>query len=109
MLVEYVNDFDGVQVGCVVALDKGVVGWSQCNVEKDQFDKKRAREIAMGRAVKGTRKVPRCYFGIDLIGNAVIRMKDRSRSYFQDNYVSTRDYDKVFNLGINKTMFDGVK
>ena len=86
-------------VGCVVALDRGIVGWSQCNVDKDQFDKKRAREIAMGRAVKGTRKVPRRYLGKDLSGNAVIRMKDRSRSYFQDNYISVMDFDRIFNLG----------
>jgi hypothetical protein len=101
MLVEYVS-LNDIYIGCVVALDKGVVGWSQCNVDKDQFDKKRAREIAMGRAVKGTKKIPRRYYGEDLIGNAVIRMKDRARSYFQDNYfVATKEtealYDQVFN------------
>ena len=97
MLIEYVG-VDGCYVGCVVALDKNVVGWSQCNIDKDQFDKKRAREIAMGRAVKGTRKIPRRYNNIDLIGNAIIRMKDRSKSYFQDSYVSKTDYKDIINF-----------
>lgn len=86
MLVEYVG-INGCYVGCVVALDKNIVGWSQCNIDKDQFDKKRAKEIAAGRAVKGTKSVPRRYDGVDLIGNAIIRIKDRSRSYFQDNHI----------------------
>jgi len=91
MLIEYVG-VDGCYVGCVVALDKGVVGWSQCNVEKDMFNKKRAIVIATGRATKGTKAVPRRYDGEDVIGNAVVRMRSRASKYYQDTYVSPTTY-----------------
>ena len=84
-MIEYVG-FDGCYVGCVVALDKGAIGWSQCNTSKDPFNKSRAKEIAVGRALKGTKTIPRRYDGVDIIGCAILRMKDRASRYFQEAY-----------------------
>jgi hypothetical protein len=51
-------------IGCVVLLEDGRIGWSQC-CPKDQFSKTKAKEIAYARALKdditlpfGTEKKP---------------------------------------------------
>ena len=54
----------GAPIGCVVLLEDGRIGWSQC-CPKDQFSKKKAKNIAIARALKddillpfGTEKKP---------------------------------------------------
>lgn len=56
--IRYVRtNYDSAPIGCVVLLEDGSVGWSQCN-SKDQFSKTKAKEIAAARAITGTNKQP---------------------------------------------------
>lgn len=88
MLIKYIR-YEGQLVGCVVALDDKHMGWSQCHSKLDNFSKSRALEIAMGRAVKGTKKKPRKYdiYGDgekeDLIGKAMEEIEYRAKRYFK--------------------------
>lgn len=54
MLVKYVRDEDRNPVGCIVSLDKNLLGWSLCSPQ-DKFSKKIAKKIAIGRALKSTK------------------------------------------------------
>lgn len=47
--IKYLRDGKNVPYGVVVAWNDGGIGWSLCN-PKDTFNKKRALEIAFGRA-----------------------------------------------------------
>lgn len=47
----------GTPVGCVVLLEDGRIGWSQC-CPKDQFSKKKAKDIAIARALKDDIMLP---------------------------------------------------
>ena len=67
MLVRYVRDYrkgngksqdSRVPVACLVAVSPDKFGISVCN-EKDSFNKKRAREIAVARAYRGDSKINR--------------------------------------------------
>lgn len=62
MLVQYVrHPANPTQlIGCVVAIDEDNIGWSQCH-PSDTFIKKRARQIAYGRACRGSKDKPACY------------------------------------------------
>jgi hypothetical protein len=40
--------------GCIVAAGKNQVGWSLCHLSLDKFDKERAYQIALNRAVTGS-------------------------------------------------------
>lgn len=48
MLIKYVRDFERRPFACVVATENGI-GYSVCH-DRDRFNKKLAREIAIGRA-----------------------------------------------------------
>lgn len=96
MLVKYVRDlFDEHKlVGCVVgtfADGEIKVGWSQCHPD-DAFDKQRGQEIALGRALNGTKKRPCPYktwqangriSRVRLIDHEVKLMQDRAKRYFK--------------------------
>ena len=103
MLIQHIRHGDKL-IGTIVALDKDVIGWSQC-CPKDKFDKKRGIEIARGRALKGTRAIPARikfvddidyvsddggYFidiiADDIIGKYVEIMRKRADKYFQEDY-----------------------
>lgn len=99
MLVEYVRNKENRKVGVVVALDNHSIGWSKIResnyykgryVNIDTFDKKRALEIAVGRAViadtRPTKKVPPA--NVQVIIN---KMKERAAVYFKEQ---TKDRDK---------------
>lgn len=80
MLVQYVRR-NGQPCGCVVALDRNVIGWSECN-PRDRFCKKRGKEIAIGRAQTGTNSQPlhpETYEVLELINR-------RSETYFKPDY-----------------------
>ena len=77
MLVEYIK-VKNQCVGCVVALNHEMVGWSQCNLDKDIFDTEMARDIASGRALKGTTKIPN-----KAIRCGIKRMQYRASKYFK--------------------------
>lgn len=58
-IIRYVRTDDGRPLGCVVAVGNGLVGWSFCR-KGDTFTKKKAIEIATGRAfIKTNAKMPR--------------------------------------------------
>lgn len=96
MLVEYVR-YHEKPVGCVVALDRHRIGWSQCRTELDNFNKKMGKKIAVGRAEKGYTRKPCLYkfddwnptthkpitIKIDLIGQAMADMQIRAEKYFK--------------------------
>ena len=64
MIYQYIKNKKGQLIGCVVAVNRNKIGWSKCRttygIEKvnginypvapDKFDKKKALEIAVGRA-----------------------------------------------------------
>ena len=59
MLIRYVRKNGepgkrGEPTGCVIALDEKHIGWSAC-CHLDRFNKERAKQIAIGRAIKGTK------------------------------------------------------
>ena len=82
MLVEFVRDKNGHRVGVVVAVGSETVGWSAYNTKVERmvgnkFDRKRAIDIAMGRANIGSDvRIPRH------IQPIVDRMMDRSARYY---------------------------
>lgn len=50
-ICQFVKGKNGQLIGCVVATSRYSVGWSKCNTKAgDSFDKKRALQIALGRA-----------------------------------------------------------
>lgn len=57
MLVKYIRDNAKRPIGCVVAVAPDAVGWSVCH-PNDEFDKRRAVEIARGRAERGSISLP---------------------------------------------------
>lgn len=93
-------------LGCVAAVDAGLIGWSKFNykAEPGKFDKRKAKEIAYGRAVKAFRthngllkkmlsnrlqEVP------SSIKKAFIEMDERSRRYFKPKSRIKKLYKKV--------------
>jgi hypothetical protein len=80
MLVKHVRQ-DGRLVGTVVALDRNIVGWSQC-CPKDRFIKQLGVKIAEGRALKGTKKQFASKTALAM-HNAMVEMKERSEKYFK--------------------------
>jgi hypothetical protein len=87
MLIEFLRNSKREPIGCVVAIDKNSIGISLLN-PKDEFDRKLAKKIAIGRAELGilpfipSRKEA-------LVENALRRMADRAGRYFKDEYVNT--------------------
>jgi hypothetical protein len=49
MLVSYVKDNKGHRIGCVVAIEKGMIGYSLC-CKRDKFSKELGLQIATQRA-----------------------------------------------------------
>ena len=96
MLLKYVKNDNNEYLGCVAALDANHVGWSQCCLEKDTFDKQWAKHIAIERAKRcgtlkntkeGTYKFPHCpndckYSPVFVEYNLLI---DRAKRYFKEN------------------------
>ena len=92
-LVNYVRNYNGDPVGCVVAIADAehiyAVGWSQCN-PKDRFSKKLARDIAIARAKYGCapdKENPAMVIycdsdKYDLINDAIYCMYIRAERYF---------------------------
>lgn len=91
MLVEYVRNKENRKVGVVVALDDHSIGWSKIResnfykgryVNIDKFDKKRALEIAVGRAVmadtRPSKVVPPANVQV-----VIDKMKERAAAYFK--------------------------
>ena len=64
-------------VGVVVALSEDIIGWSYC-CKLDHFDRERGKQIAVGRAEKGTKKKPP-----RIIQKALEDMKTRAAKYFK--------------------------
>jgi hypothetical protein len=92
MLVEYVLGEHGRRVGVVVALDSHSIGWSKIResnyykgryVNIDTFDKKRALQIAVGRAMLSTsrslKKAPS-----KEVQRIVEKMKQRAVAYYKE-------------------------
>ena len=95
MIHQYIKGKNGQLIGCVVAINREKVGWSKCRttygiqmvngikypVGPDKFDKKKALEIAIGRATRNPvydlNHVPRS------IVNHVNDMFKRSERYFK--------------------------
>ena len=84
-------------VGCVLATvnkdNELVFGWSQCN-PIDQFSKRRAVEIALGRALcaRPVNQQPRRYtchnidgstYKVDMFGSVKHRVAERAAKYFK--------------------------
>ena len=76
-----------------MALDKDVIGWSQCN-PRDKFNKMRGIKIAKGRALTGTNKKPVNIkidkHSIDIISEYIIKMEKRAKKYFKDGYAGDK-------------------
>ena len=93
ILVSYVRDDKRQKIGVVIALSPLMVGWSQCCF-KDQFSKERGILIAKGRAkvcndvktkpalVKQIQPNMRT-IRVDLVGQAIEKMKERAERYFK--------------------------
>jgi hypothetical protein len=91
-LISYVKNEFGDRVGVIVALDKDLIGWAQCN-PKDRFDKYFGIKIAVGRALHGTKQKPIKHkqyswdydkdIVIDMITPAVEKMRERAKKYFK--------------------------
>jgi hypothetical protein len=95
MLVKYLRWPNGVPYACIVGhrrMDgKLGIGWSLCH-PKDKFNKARAREIAMNRAIKGYNSKPasRPTYGDNtdvLINNEMQAMLSRTERYYNTSMV----------------------
>ena len=65
MLIRYVRNDNHQKIGVVVAIGNGKIGWSSCYQgddwdeqapEADKFDRVLGLRIALGRAIKGSRR-----------------------------------------------------
>jgi len=86
ILVQYLRDpVTDLPFGCIAATSPKNIGVSLCN-PKDQWNKKLARTIAIGRARKGNfspETLP-CHEHGDLAFDMYINMKSRAKSYFRN-------------------------
>lgn len=83
-LCEYIRNAKREPIGCIVAIDKDSIGISLLN-PKDEFNKKIAKNIAIGRAELGFfPKVPVKKEG--LVERSIQRMVDRADRYFKTEY-----------------------
>ena len=48
-LLQYLRDKRGKRIGCIVALNKGILGWSKCS-RSDNFNRHAGVELAKLRA-----------------------------------------------------------
>ena len=55
MLVKYTKTPDHQKIGVIVAMSSNKVGWSRCQPE-DKFNKQLGLKIAIGRALRGSKK-----------------------------------------------------
>ena len=55
MLTRYTRDENHQKIGMVVAIGRGKIGWSRCQFP-DKFNKDLGFKIALGRAIRGSRK-----------------------------------------------------
>ena len=115
MLISYVRNPDNNErIGVIVAISVDNIGWSQCN-KKDKFDKERGKEIALGRAMYGTKKKPalvkstnirfvREKIGkedaiylvgerINLIEMEIEKMRERAKRYYKKEYIKEVKWD----------------
>jgi hypothetical protein len=104
MLVKYVRvadispamvalDYNSARqpVGCIVCLNKDMIGWSKCNT-KDRFSKSRAVEVAKGRAMyniplrhkRGNEEVGLPVECLAAYEELMQQMKVRADRYFKD-------------------------
>ena len=85
MLVKYVRNKKNQRVGVVVAVSATQIGWSTCNFKMgDRFDKKRGREIAIGRAWKEEYERVDIYEVPFSVRWDVVEMTLRAGSYFKN-------------------------
>lgn len=97
MLVSYIRNAEGKKCGVVVALSRGRIGWSKCNLKKDRFNKAMGKKIAEGRAnlsakltnpdqeivyYKRNGKVKHQKLPPG-VSEAICRMQDRAQRYFK--------------------------
>lgn len=104
-IIHYLRDSERIPFGCVVAISPEMIGVSICN-PIDRFSKKRARDIAEGRAFERSldstldlvpkHKKIRGYYGLDnnnlnpipmnvYVKNAVEYVKRRAKRYFRND------------------------
>ena len=84
MLIEYIRNAKREPIGCIVAINKDSIGISLLN-PKDEFDKKIAKNIAIGRAELGIfPEIPIKKEG--LVERSIQRMVDRADRYFKTEY-----------------------
>ena len=87
MLIEFLRNSKREPIGCIVAIDKDSIGVSLLN-PKDEFDRKLAKKIAVGRAELGIFPlIPRRKE--ELVEDALQRMAIRAGRYFKDEYANT--------------------
>ena len=108
MLVHHVRQ-DGVFIGTVVAIDKDVVGWSQCctkdrtkqtdddfwdveDIPADKFDKALGIKIAEGRAMNGGKSEPTHDWRGVLLRESLEKIRLRSQRYFK---ISPHEFQQV--------------
>ena len=106
MLISYVRNPDNNErIGVIVAISVDNIGWSQCN-KKDKFDKERGKEIALGRAMYGTKKKPAfvkvSHIGfvkkkligrVNLIEMEIEKMRERAKRYYKKEYIKEVKWD----------------
>ena len=95
MLVQYVRNYQNQKIGVVVATSRDTIGWSQCSY-KDEFNKKRGLDIALGRLLKGTNSKPvpikvnvwdtggSHVVKVDIVSDTIEEMRDRARRYYKE-------------------------
>ena len=84
VIYQFVKNDKGNLIGCVAAVGPNKVGWSKCNTKKgDVFDKKRALQIAVGRAQTHVYLVSEVHRDIQSVYRHFL--VDRRVSYFKDS------------------------
>jgi hypothetical protein len=77
---QYIRNSKGQRIGVLLAFKKDehelAIGWSKCN-KLDQFDRTRAVEIAIGRALRGTAALPP-----RVVVKKLKEFEDRAKRYF---------------------------
>lgn len=99
ILVRYVRDFlsrqpIGVMVG-VKMYDEIIFGYAFCNVGKENFNKKRGKQIALGRAIVGSdTSIPKRYLHVPVSPHVIV--EQNLQKVFPEMFAAFQDKCKRY-------------
>ena len=97
---QYIKNRKGQLIGCVAAVDSDKVGYSLCNTKAgDKFNKAKAFEIAVGRAIVNP---VRDLYAVPRSAQSIVEffLNDRAVRYFKNEYTATQSEIKEYKFKV---------